>query len=74
MVIEVMGYKVGWIVFYFGMVGGGDVIFILELFYDIYNIGNIIIECLKKGKFYFIVVVVEGIKIMDGKKVVEYIV
>lgn len=74
MVIEVMGYKVGWIVLYLGMVGGGDVILVLEIFYNIKNIGDMILNCLKKGKFYLIVVVVEGIQIDGCKCVVEYIV
>ena len=68
MVIEVMGHKAGWIALYSGMAGGGDVILIPELSYDIHNIGNTIIERLKKGKPYSIVVVAEGIKTMDGKK------
>ena len=58
---------------YSGMAGGGDVILIPELSYDIHNIGNTIIERLKKGKPYSIVVVAEGIKTMDGKKAAEYI-
>ena len=36
-------------------------------------IGNTIIERLKKGKTYSIVVVAEGIKTIDGKKAAEYI-
>lgn len=48
MVIEVMGHKAGWIALYSGMAGGGDVILIPELSYDIHNIGNTIIERLKK--------------------------
>lgn len=73
MVIEVMGHKAGWIALYSGMAGGGDVILIPELPYDIHNIGNTIIERLKKGKPYSIVVVAEGIQTMDGKKAAEYI-
>lgn len=73
MVIEVMGHKAGWIALYSGMAGGGDVILIPELPYDIHNIGNTIIERLKKGKNYSIVVVAEGIKTADGKKAAEYI-
>lgn len=73
MVIEVMGHKAGWIALYSGMAGGGDVILIPELPYNIHNIGNTIIERLKKGKPYSIVVVAEGIQTMDGKKAAEYI-
>ena len=68
MVIEVMGHKAGWIALYSGMAGGGDVILIPELPYNIHNIGNTIIERLKKGKPYSIVVVAEGIQTINGKK------
>lgn len=73
MVIEVMGHKAGWIALYSGMAGGGDVILIPEIPYNIHNIGNTIIERLKKGKNYSIVVVAEGIQTADGKKAAEYI-
>ncbi|MBO5251063.1 MAG: 6-phosphofructokinase [Bacteroidaceae bacterium] len=73
MVIEVMGHKAGWIALHSGMAGGGDIILIPELEYNIHNIGNTIIERLKKGKAYSIVVVAEGIKTVDGKKAAEYI-
>lgn len=73
MVIEVMGHKAGWIALHSGMAGGGDIILIPELPYNIRNIGNTIIERLKKGKPYSIVVVAEGIPTVDGKKAAEYI-
>ena len=73
MVIEVMGHKAGWNALYSGMAGGGDVILLPEMPYNIRNIGNTIIERLKKGKTYSIVVVAEGIKTPDGKKAAEYI-
>ena len=62
MVIEVMGHKAGWIALYSGMAGGGDVILVPEIPYSIKNIGNTILERLKKGKPYSIVVVAEGIR------------
>ena len=67
MVIEVMGHKAGWIALYSGMAGGGDVILVPEIPYNIKNIGNTILERLKKGKPYSIVVVAEGI-LTDGRK------
>lgn len=48
MVIEVMGHKAGWIALYSGMAGGGDVILVPEIPYSIKNIGNTILERLKK--------------------------
>lgn len=67
MVIEVMGHKAGWIALYSGMAGGGDVILIPEIPYDIHNIGDTILNRLRKGKPYSIVVVAEGIE-TDGRK------
>ena len=67
MVIEVMGHKAGWIALYSGMAGGGDVILIPEIPYDIKNVGDTILNRLKKGKPYSIVVVAEGIQ-TDGSK------
>ena len=73
MVIEVMGHKAGWIALYSGMAGGGDIILIPELEYNIHNIGNTIFDRLKKGKPYSIVVVAEGIKTENGMKAAQYI-
>ena len=73
MVIEVMGHKAGWIALYSGMAGGGDVILVPEIAYDIKNIGNTILERLKKGKPYSIVVVAEGIQTDGRKRAAEYI-
>lgn len=73
MVIEVMGHKAGWIALYSGMAGGGDVILIPELSYNIHNIGDTILNRLKKGKPYSIVVVAEGIQTDGRKRAAEYI-
>ncbi|MDR0892860.1 MAG: 6-phosphofructokinase [Mediterranea sp.] len=73
MVIEVMGHKAGWIALYAGMAGGGDVILLPELPYDIKNIGHTIVQRLKKGKPYSIVVVAEGLPTPDGRPAGEYI-
>lgn len=73
MVIEVMGHKAGWIALYSGMAGGGDIILLPELPFDIHRIGDTIISRLKKGKPYSIVVVAEGIPTLNGKKAAQYI-
>lgn len=73
MVIEVMGHKAGWIALYSGMAGGGDIILLPEIPFDIHRIGDAIICRLKKGKPYSIVVVAEGIPTVDGKKAAQYI-
>ncbi len=73
MVIEVMGHKAGWIALYSGMAGGGDIILLPEIPFDIHCIGDTIINRLKKGKPYSIVVVAEGIPTIGGKKAAQYI-
>lgn len=73
MVIEVMGHKAGWIALYSGMAGGGDIILLPEIPFDIHRIGDAIINRLKKGKPYSIVVVAEGIPTLGGKKAAQYI-
>lgn len=73
MVIEVMGHKAGWIALYSGMAGGGDVILLPELEYDMVNVQKTILDRLKKGKPYSIVVVAEGIQTDGTKRAGEYI-
>lgn len=73
MVIEIMGHKAGWIALYSGMAGGGDIILLPEIPFDIHRIGDAIINRLKKGKPYSIVVVAEGIPTLGGKKAAQYI-
>jgi len=73
MVIEVMGHKAGWLALYSGLAGGGDIILLPELPYDIHKIGNCIIDRFKKGKPYSIVVVGEGIKTKERKRAATYI-
>lgn len=73
MVIEVMGHKAGWIALYSGMAGGGDAILLPEIPYEIKNVGDLILNRLKKGKPYSIVVVAEGIQTEGGKRAGEYI-
>lgn len=67
MVIEVMGHKAGWIALYSGMAGGGDVILLPEISYDIRRIGDAIRARVEQGRAYSIVVVAEGIA-TDGKR------
>ena len=62
MVIEVMGHHAGWLALYAGMAGGGDVILIPELDYDILTINKYLKDRVKSRKPYSIVVVAEGIK------------
>ncbi len=66
MVIEIMGHHAGWLTLYSGIAGGGDVILIPELEYDMDVIVDYLLNRARKNKPYSIVVVAEGIKY--GKK------
>ena len=59
-VIEVMGHKAGWIALYAGVAGGGDVILIPEIPYDMEVIGRHLEDRARSGKSFSIVVVAEG--------------
>ena len=59
-VIELMGHKAGWLALYAGVAGGGDVILIPEIPYDVQVIGRHLEERAKSGKTFSIVVVAEG--------------
>ncbi|MCL2008310.1 MAG: 6-phosphofructokinase [Treponema sp.] len=60
MVIELMGNKAGWLALYAGVAGGGDVILIPEIPYDIKSIARHLEERAEDGKDFSIVVVAEG--------------
>ncbi len=62
MVIEVMGHKAGWLGLYSGIAGGGDVILIPEIPYDIRSVAEKIMERRDAGKNFSIIVVAEGAK------------
>ncbi|MBE0646548.1 MAG: 6-phosphofructokinase [Bacteroidales bacterium] len=73
MVIEVMGHHAGWLALYSGIAGGGDVILLPEVEFDI----DIVAKCLKRRaihkKPYSIVVVAEGIPFKKGDSAGRYI-
>ncbi|MBL7139260.1 MAG: 6-phosphofructokinase [Bacteroidales bacterium] len=73
MVIEVMGHHAGWLALYSGIAGGGDVILLPEVKFDI----DIVAKCLKKRainkKPYSIVVVAEGIPTRKGESAGRFI-
>lgn len=62
MVIEVMGHKAGWLGLYSGIAGGGDVILIPEIPYDINSVAKKVMERRDAGKNFSIIVVSEGAK------------
>ena len=73
MVIEVMGHHAGWLALYSGMAGGGDVILIPEIEYDINVVARYLTKRVLNKKPYSIVVVAEGIPVPKGRKAANYI-
>lgn len=73
MVIELMGHDAGWLTLYAGMAGGGDVILIPELPYDIDIVNEYLKARARKKKSYSIVVIAEGIKRPEGMSAADYI-
>ncbi|MCW0482414.1 ATP-dependent 6-phosphofructokinase [Gaoshiqia sediminis] len=61
MIIEVMGHHAGWIALYAGMAGGGDIILLPELEYNIRSVCKKIEDRYESKKPYSIVVVAEGV-------------
>ncbi|HNW51852.1 MAG TPA: ATP-dependent 6-phosphofructokinase [Prolixibacteraceae bacterium] len=73
MVIEVMGHSAGWIALYAGMAGGGDIILIPEIEYNIRSVCKKIEKRFEDQKPYSIIVVAEGIKTPPSKTAGNYI-
>ncbi len=71
MILEVMGRSAGWIALYAGLAGGGDIILIPEIPYDLSQIARHIKNRRKKGKRFTILVVAEGARPCGGKVTVQ---
>lgn len=68
MVIEVMGHHAGWLALYSGVAGGGDIILIPEIPYDLDAVCRTLQKRHDARKPYSIVVVAEGIETPKPKK------
>lgn len=66
MIIEIMGHHAGWLALFSGLAGGGDIILLPELEYNIRSICKKIEERYESNKPYSIVVVAEGIEHPKG--------
>lgn len=73
MIIEVMGHHAGWLALYSGIAGGGDIILIPELPYNIRSVCKKIESRYENKKPYSIVVVAEGIDHPKGKSAASHI-
>jgi 6-phosphofructokinase 1 len=74
MILEVMGHHAGWIALHSGIAGGGDIILIPEIPYDVDVIAEKVRERSRKGKRFSIVVVAEGAKPKGGDIVIQRII
>jgi len=74
MIIELMGRKAGWIALHSGIGGGGDVILIPEIPYQIEKIVNFINKRRATGRHFSIIVVAEGAKPEGGEEVIKRVV
>jgi len=74
MILEVMGRYAGWIALHAGTAGGGDIILIPEIPYDIDIVAEKVLQRSRIGKRFTIVVVSEGAKPKGGDIVVRKIV
>ncbi len=74
MVVEVMGHHSGWLALHSGIAGGGDIILIPEIPYDVKVVAKIVKQRAQKGKKFSIVVVAEGAKPIGGEVVIQRIV
>ncbi len=74
MIVEVMGRNAGWIALHSGIAGGGDIILMPEIPYDINCVCEKIRDRSAQGKNFSIVIVGEGAKPIGGDMVVARIV
>ena len=71
MIVEVMGRNAGWLALYSGVAGGGDIVLMPEVPYDIEAVCDQIKLRNARGKNFSIVVVGEGARSMGGEVVVS---
>ncbi len=74
MIVEVMGRTAGWIALHAGVAGGGDILLIPEIPYDLNRVVERVLLRSKKGKRFSIIVVAEGAKPKDGDVTIQRIV
>lgn len=73
MIIEVMGHNAGWLALYAGTAGGGDIILIPELPYNIRSVCRKVENRYESNKPYSIVVVAEGIEKPEKRSAANYL-
>ena len=74
MVIEVMGRNAGWLALHAGIAGGGDILLLPEIPFDIEEVCRVVDHRSRRGKRFSIIVVSEGAKPAGGTQVVKRVV
>jgi len=74
MIVEVMGRTAGWLALHAGVAGGGDVILIPEMPYQVEAIAERVTQRAKTGKRFSIIVVSEGAKPKGGDVTIRRVV
>lgn len=74
LIVETMGRYAGWLALTSGIAGGGDIILIPEIPYDLEKVCSKVVERSKKGKRFSIIVVSEGACPKGGCMVIRDIV
>jgi ATP-dependent phosphofructokinase / diphosphate-dependent phosphofructokinase len=74
MILELMGRTAGWISLHAGIAGGGDIILIPEIPYDINKVAEVVKNRHKRGSKCSIIVIGEGAKPKGGKVVIQRLV
>jgi len=74
MIVETMGRYAGWIALYAGVAGGGDVILIPEMPYDLQKVVDLVVSRSQTGRRFSMIVIAEGARPRKGSLVVERVV
>lgn len=74
MILELMGRNAGWIALHAGIAGGGDIILIPEIPYDIQKVAQVVKTRNRRGSKFSIIVIGEGARPKGGKVVIQRIV
>jgi 6-phosphofructokinase 1 len=74
MLVEVMGRNAGWLTLESGLAGGGDVILLPEIPFNMEEIISVVRKRSRFGKRFSIIVVAEGCKPQGGEQVIHKIV
>jgi phosphofructokinase-like protein len=74
MIVEVMGHRAGWIALHAGVAGGGDIILLPEIPYNLDAVIAKVRERHRKGRRFSILVVAEGARPKGGDVVVKKLV